>query len=320
MALGLLATINMMNYYDRLLVVVMSEPLRQEFDLSDTQYGLLTGPAFVLVYALASLTFGRLADVCNRGRLIAFAIALWSAMTALCGFAKSFPMLALARAGIGIGEGGSNPAGLSLLSDHFPPQKRVNALALFQAGGMVGMLGSFLIASQIAIAHGWRAAFFIAALPGLLLAVASLIFLREPMRGRHDAQTADDAAAEPGSFMGTARDLWRNRAYRWLCAAASTGVFSSLGMLVWLPQFFIRYHGLNQSQVGLLFGPVAALGLLACSPAAGLETALPVARLPRRSRSASRPILRSSRSFWGCSGSAPRHWRLRPASSAWRWP
>lgn len=264
-ALGLLAAINLMNYYDRLLVVVVSQPLRLEFDLSDTQYGLLTGPAFVFVYAAASLLFGRLADTRERRKLIGFAIALWSAMTALCGFAKSFPMLALARAGIGIGEGGSNPAGLSLLSDHFPPQKRANALALFQAGGMVGMLGSFIIASQIAIAYGWRTAFFMAALPGLLLAVASLIFMREPPRGQHDPVTDEPQRA----FLATLADLWRNRAYRWLCAAASVGVFSSLGMLVWLPQFFIRFHGLDQGDVGLLFGPAAALGLIAGMLAGG---------------------------------------------------
>lgn len=259
-ALGLLAAINLMNYYDRLLVVVVSQPLRLEFDLSDTQYGLLTGPAFVFVYAAASLVFGRLADVRDRRKLIGIAIALWSAMTALCGFAKTFGVLALARAGIGIGEGGANPAGMSLLSDHFPPNRRSTALALFQTGGMVGMLASFIIASQISIAYGWRAVFFVAALPGLLLALASLIFLREPARGQHDiAMTKED----PRAFLAALGDLWRNHAYRWLCLAACVGVFSSLGMLVWLPQFFIRYHGMAQAQVGLLFGPAAALGLIA---------------------------------------------------------
>ena len=102
-ALALLAGINFMNYYDRLLVVVVSQPLRLEFNMTDTQYGLLTGPAFVFVYAVASLLFGLLADRQNRRRLIGVAVGLWSAMTALCGMAGSFPMLALARAGIGVG-------------------------------------------------------------------------------------------------------------------------------------------------------------------------------------------------------------------------
>jgi MFS transporter, Spinster family, sphingosine-1-phosphate transporter len=259
-ALVLLAAINLMNYYDRLLIVVVSEPLRQEFDLSDTQYGLLTGPAFVFVYAAASLLFGRLADTHDRNRIIGFAIALWSIMTALCGFAKSFAVLAIARAGIGIGEGGSNPAGMSLISDHFPPERRSTALALFQAGGMVGMLASFVLASQIAIAFGWRAVFLVAAAPGLLLAAAGFLLLKDPPRGGHDVGVGHEP---PRAFVGTLGELWRNRAYRWLCAAACIGVFSSLGMLVWLPQFFIRYHGMGQREVGLLFGPAVALGLIA---------------------------------------------------------
>lgn len=257
-ALALLAAINFMNYYDRLLVVVVSEQLRLEFSLSDTQFGLLTGPAFVFVYAAASLMFGRIADIADRRRLIAFAVGLWSVMTALCGLARTFPMLALARAGIGVGEGGANPAGMSVLSDHFPPERRSTALALFQAGGMVGMLASFLLASQIAITFGWRAVFYIAALPGLVLAAAVLLKMPEPARGRFDR----DAGKSPANFVKTLTDLWRNRAYRWLCAAASVGVYSSIGFLVWLPQFFIRYHGLDQSDVGLLFGPAATLGLI----------------------------------------------------------
>lgn len=258
-ALVLLALLNLMNYYDRLLVVVLSQPLRVEFELTDTQYGLLTGPAFVFVYAVASIVFGLLADRVNRRALIAGALALWSAMTALCGFARDFGVLALGRAGVGIGEGGSNPAGLSLLSDHYPPARRPMALALFQVGGNVGLLLSFMVASWIATHYGWRAAFWVAGAPGLVLALVILFFLTEPPRGQYDAV----AVGRPlGLTEGLGR-LFRNKAYVWLSIAASLGVFSSLGMLIWLPQFFIRMHGMDQSQVGFLFGPAAALGLCA---------------------------------------------------------
>ena len=257
-ALALLAGINFMNYYDRLLVVVVSQPLRLEFNMTDTQYGLLTGPAFVFVYAVASLLFGLLADRQNRRRLIGVAVGLWSAMTALCGMAGSFPMLALARAGIGVGEGGANPAGMSLLSDHFPAQKRSMALALFQVGGMFGMLASFMLASWITTKYDWRTTFLVAAVPGLLLAAATFFFMPEPKRGQQG-----EAASAPLPFFKTLGVLWQNKAYRWLSAAASFGVFSSLGMLIWLPQFFIRMHGMDQSHVGFLFGPAAALGLIA---------------------------------------------------------
>lgn len=263
-ALIILSAISLLNYYDRMLVVVVSQPLRLEFDLSDTEYGLLTGPAFVIVYALASLLFGVLADRYNRRKVIAAALALWSAMTALCGIAKSFPVLAAARAGVGVGEGGCNPAGLSLISDHFPPERRPFALAIFNAGGMIGLFLSFVLGSAIVAAFDWRAVFLIAGIPGLLLALVALKWLKEPPRGRFDAA---GQAAMP--YAQALRTLWRNKAYVWLCIAASLGVFSSLGMLIWLPQYFIRTHGMGQAEVGFLFGPAAALGLFAGMMAGG---------------------------------------------------
>ena len=252
----LLGLANLLNYYDRLLVVVVSQPLRLRFALSDTQYGLLTGPAFVFVYAASSVGLGLLADRGSRRRIIALALALWSAMTALCGFAGSFLLLALGRAGVGIGEGGTNPAGLSLLSDHFPPARRPMALALFQVGGNLGMLASFVVASWIAIHYGWRAVFWVSGIPGLLLALAVLRFMPEAPRGQYD----DSPPIRRGIGESLAL-LLANRAYVWLAVAASLGVFSSLGMLIWLPQFFIRFHDMAQAHVGLLFGPAAAIGL-----------------------------------------------------------
>ncbi|WP_114951613.1 spinster family MFS transporter [Sphingosinicella terrae] len=254
----ILALVNLLNYYDRMLVVVVSQPLREAFSLTDTQYGLLTGPAFVIVYAVSSLVFGWLADRRSRKTVIAVALAAWSIMTALCGLARDFPMLALARAGVGVGEGGSNPAGMSLLSDHFPPAKRPMALGLFAAGGMVGLFLSFVVGSWIGANFGWRAVFLVAGIPGILLSLAVILWVKEPARGRFES-----APPRRLSYASSLKLLAGNRAYIWLCIAASLGVFSSLGMMIWLPQFFIRTHGLGLQQVGLFFGPAAALGLLA---------------------------------------------------------
>lgn len=254
--LGLLAVINLFNYYDRLLIVVVSQPLRIEFELSDTDYGLLTGPAFVFVYALASLAFGVLADKHRRPAVIGWALGIWSAMTALTAFATSFALLALGRAGVGVGEGGTNPAGMSLISDRYPPERRAMALAVFQAGGMVGMFLSFVVGSWLAATYGWRSVFLIAGIPGILLAIVAARLLPEPPRGQFD--TGAQTSLTYGQAM---RGLMRNKAYVWLTVAAAIGTFSSLGMLIWLPQFFIRLHGLDIKQVGFLFGPAAALGL-----------------------------------------------------------
>jgi MFS family permease len=254
-ALTLLAVIAGLNYYDRLLVVVIGQSLRLEFHLSDRQFGLLTGPAFVFVYAVASLVFGALADRYRRRRVIAVALALWSATTAICGFASSFALLALGRAGTGIGEGGANPAAMSLLSDHYPPERRPMALAIFNSGGMVGLCLSFVLGSAVAAHFGWRAVFFTAGLPGLIVAFITVRAMPEPARGRFEPVTAVP------TYPDALRRLVANPAYVWLCVAACLGVFSSLGMLIWLPQFYLRSHHLSPLQVGLLFGPAAAVGL-----------------------------------------------------------
>lgn len=261
-ALLILALVNLLNYYDRMLVVVVSQPLRLEFQLSDTQYGLLTGPAFVLVYAIASLLFGYLADRHSRRKVVAVALGAWSVMTALCGMAQSFWVLALARAGVGVGEGGSNPAGMSMLSDHFPAQRRSMTMAVFSGGGMIGLFLSFVLGSWINAHYGWRTVFIVSGLPGLVLAIVAWRALREPARGAFDALPVG-AQVEPLGYRESLAHLLRNGAYVRLCVAAALGSFGSLGMLIWLPQFFIRTHGLSVQQVGLLFGPAAALGLFA---------------------------------------------------------
>lgn len=255
-ALFLLTLVSLLNFYDRLLVAVVSQPLRLEFGLTDTQYGLLTGPAFVVLYVVGNVLFGWLADRHKRKYVMAAALAIWSGMTAVSGMAGSFAMLALGRGGMGIGEGGSNPAGVSLLSDHFPPEKRSMALSIFVAGGMFGLFLSFVLGSWIATQFGWRTAFLMAGIPGLILAAVLLPLVKEPMRGRFDA-----APPRKLSYLATLKLLKGNRAFMWLCLAPAMGTFASLGMLIWLPQFFIRNHGLSTQEVGFLFGPAAALGL-----------------------------------------------------------
>lgn len=257
----IVSLVNLLNYYDRMLVVVVSQPLRIEFRLTDTQYGMLTGPAFVLVYVLSNLIFGWLSDRYSRRGAIAFVLTGWSVMTALCGTARSFVLLAAARAGVGIGEGGSNPACVSLLSDYYPPQRRTFALAMFNAGGMLGLFLSFVLGGWVATHHGWRAVFYSAAVPGVLLAIVVLVFLREPRR-------AGGTDRPQHSYRVAVRELARNQPFIWLAIAGAIGTFGSLGMVVWLPQFFLRSFDLTVQQVGLFFGPTGALGLF-CGILAG---------------------------------------------------
>jgi MFS transporter, Spinster family, sphingosine-1-phosphate transporter len=261
--LGLLAVVNVLNYFDRLLITVVAEPVKKYFRLSDTQLGLLTGPAFVMVYVSTSLLFGWVTDRRNRRNIMAFVLALWSVMTLLGGVAQNFAQLALARAGVGFGEGGSNPASLSMLSDYFSPARRGRAVAVFQASGMIGILLTFLLGGWVAARYGWRAVFFIAGLPGLLTAAALFFFAEEPRR----RGLASGQSALPLSE--SLRLLKSNRAYCWIILASGLAVFGNLGIMQWLPQFFIRSHHMKLTEIGLFFGPGLACGMIAGMLAGG---------------------------------------------------
>ena len=256
-ALVILALFNMTNYFDRLIMTVVAQPVKAHFSLSDTQLGLLTGPAFITVYCVASVFFGWLVDRRSRKLVLAGVVALWSLMTFGGGLARNFAQLFVARAGVGIGEGGSNPAAMSLLSDYFPPERRSTAAAIFTSVGMIGILLSFLAGGWIAERFGWRAAFVAAGVPGIVLVVLALLFLREPVRGAIDRQVH---AVLP--FRDPVRLLWRIRPYPWLLFALGLAAFGNLGMLQWLPIFFIRSHHLGLTQVGLFFGPTMVVGLI----------------------------------------------------------
>lgn len=257
LALAILALINMTNYFDRLIVTVVAQPVKAHFGLSDTQLALLTGPAFVTIYCLASIAFGWMVDRRSRKVVLAIVLVLWSAMTIASGLARSYAQLLVARAGVGVGEGGSNPAAMSLLSDYFPLERRSTAAAAFTSVGMVGILLSFLIGGWIAETYGWRTTFFIAGVPGLVLALIVIFAVKEPARGAIDQQVHHKL-----SIRESAKLLWTTRPFPLVVAAIGLGTFGNLGMMQWLPLFFIRSHGLGLTEVGLFFGPALVCGLI----------------------------------------------------------
>jgi len=160
--LTFLALAYMLAMFDRLLMVVVAEMVKQDFSLSDKQLSLLTGAAFIVVYATTAVAGGWFIDRVSRKKVLLWALSLWSLMTAACGLAQSFVQLAIARAGVGVGEGAIVPIGLSSINDMYEPHKRPLAVAIFYTGGMVGTLACFLLGSWIAINYSWRMAFFIA--------------------------------------------------------------------------------------------------------------------------------------------------------------
>lgn len=251
--LATLAATYCLAYVDRLMMAVVAEPVKAEFGLSDAQLFLLTGAAFVLIYGMFGMLSGWLLDRFNRNLIIAVSLAFWSLFTVACGMAKTFPQLAVARAGVGIGESAIVPAAMALISDNYPPEHRPLAMGIFYAGGMVGIFLAWVVGGWLAGEYGWRAAFFLAGPPGVLLALLILWKGGEIGRERPAQATKLDAP--------TFRDVWRNTPLMWLIFAASLGTFVNVGLVNMLGSFFIRSHRMSVSEVGLIFGPVLAGGM-----------------------------------------------------------
>lgn len=175
------------NFIDRQILVILQESIKQELLLSDSQLGLLTGIAFALFYVMMGIPIARLADRWVRRNIMSIAIGTWSFMTAISGFAQNYTHLLLARVGVGIGESGCSPPAHSMISDIFPKEKRGTALSIYSMGINIGVLFGFLLGGWINQYFGWRIAFIVVGVPGILIAFLIQFTVKEPKRGAHDA-------------------------------------------------------------------------------------------------------------------------------------
>jgi len=247
-----LLVVYIFNFIDRQIVAILAEPISRDLGLNDSQLGLLTGLAFALFYATLGVPIARVADNgrTNRSRLIAVCVAVWSAMTALCGVAQNFWQLLLARIGVGVGEAGCTPTAHALIADSLPPEKRAGGIAFFGLGIPIGGLLGTLIGGGMAEMLGWRAAFFVVGLPGLLLAVWVWFFLKDPREMR-----APGVAAPPRlSMWASLKALASSPAYCLVLSGASLVAFLSYGKGVWVLVYFQRTHGLSVGQTALFVG------------------------------------------------------------------
>jgi len=243
-ALTLLALASFMNYLDRMVLPAVAQPIKLEFGLSDSELGLLTGFAFVLLYALSGVPLSRLADRSSRPLVLALSLAFWSVATAACGVARNFWQLLLARACVGIGESTCQPVGYAIVGDHYDATRRTTAIAWFLVGNSLGVTAGFAIGGWIGAMYGWRAAFVAVAIPGLLLAIA---IGRLPATVRAPSQAGGPAGA---GFWADLRSLWSRRPYRWLIGLNAVYSCTLFGPIAWLPTFFMRSHELPMQVAG----------------------------------------------------------------------
>lgn len=248
LALTLLCLTYICNSADRQIMAVLAEPIRLELGLSDTQLGLLSGFVFAIFYTLFGIPIAWLADRSHRVRVVAVACALWSCFTAASGLATNFVQLALARMGVAIGEAGGTPPSCALIGDYFPEKSRGRALAIYSIGLPIGMSLGILVAGHIAASHGWRAAFFLFAIPGLVLSLLLLVFLREPRRGRLDPEF-QAAASGATSLSAAARTFFRSPLLVLTTVAGALSALSSYAVMTWMPAFLIRTGSLSLTDI-----------------------------------------------------------------------
>lgn len=261
-ALLLLFLVFTSSHVDRQILAILLEPIKHELSLSDTQLGFLSGIAFAIFYATLGIPMAMWADRSNRRNIITLALATWSGMTVLCGMAANFWQLALARIGVGVGEAGSSPPSHSIIADMYPPSERATAMGIFSLGINCGLLIGFLVGGWINQWYGWRAAFWVVGAPGLVLAVLVRTSLQEPPRGY--AEGLRTASHEAPSLKDVVMYMWSTPALRHIVAGATLASFVGYGVVLWLPSFLIRSHGLQSGTVGVLlalgFGVFGAVG------------------------------------------------------------
>ena len=253
----LLFVVYVFNFVDRQILGIVNEEIKQEFGLQDWQLGALGGLAFAIFYSILGVPIARLADHRSRVNIITWAIVVWSAFTALTGFARNFWHLLIARIGVGVGEAGCSPPAYSIISDYFESKKRATALAIYSAGVYVGGAVGLLIGGNLVADYGWRGVFFLVGVPGLALAIVVKLTLREPPRGYSEG-VASARRAPP--FWDVLRDLWKKPSFRHVALASGLHAFVSYGVSTFYRPFFSRVHDMSAAEVGTWLAFVVAVG------------------------------------------------------------
>ena len=265
--LGVMVGINFLNYLDRYILPSVATRIQAEFHLTDSQVGLL-GSAFLLVYAVATIPFGIWADRSVRKTVVGIGVTIWSLATLFTGVARSYTQLFVARAVLGIGEASYYPAGTALLGDYFKKEGRGRAMSIWAAGTAVGIAVGFAGGGIVASTLGWRAAFYMTAVPGLIFAILAF-GLREPLRGAAEAKGPQMQTA-PSITWRTFLQLLQIPTLRSTIAAETALFFVLGGAAFWLPTYLSRRFGLGTGTAGTLAGAVLVLGLLAGSLFGGI--------------------------------------------------
>ncbi|MXO89882.1 spinster family MFS transporter [Pontixanthobacter aquaemixtae] len=264
--LFLLTATYFFSYMDRQILAILLEDIKADLLLTDTQLGLLSGFAFAIFYATLGIPVAALADRVNRVNIISIALALWSAMTAVCGLAQNFVHLLLARIGVGIGEAGSSPPSHSIIADMYPAEKRALALSIYSLGVTLGAAAGQIFGGNLTYFFDWRTAFIAIGLPGVVLAVIVKLFATEPERRAEPG--AVESEDQPSVWEGL-QTILSNRAAMWLVAAVTITSMIGYALTGWTPAYLIRSYELSTLQIGNIVAPLLAIAGVASGLGSG---------------------------------------------------
>ena len=252
----ILAIVYMFNFVDRQILAILLPQIRDEFGTSDAYLGFLSGTAFALFYVTLGVPIAQYADRCNRRNLIAASVALWSAMTALSGMAANIWHLTAARIGVGIGEAGCSPPAHSMISDYFPPEKRSTAMGFYTLGISAGIMTAYLAGGWVAQNIGWREAFFVVGIPGLLLAAIVRFTVQEPKRGASESRAS---GGEQPRLIEVVRFLADRRSFIHMAMAAGLSTFVGYSVIGFLPSFMVRSFHMEIAELGRWLGLILGI-------------------------------------------------------------
>lgn len=265
--LSALTLIYIMNFIDRGLLAVVGPDLVPELGISDTQFGLLTGFGFALLYTIVGIPLARYADAAHRVWIMTVCVALWSLMTVLCGLAAeitigsvtigAFWVLLMCRVGVGIGEAGCTPPANSLIADYYAPRDRAQALGVYSMGVTLGGMFANLIGGWVTDAFDWRTAFFVVGLPGLLIAVVFKLTVTEPPRGFTDPKGTQ--SSEPVTLREAIRELTTKPAFWLMTGGATVAAFCGYGISSFQSIFLVRTHGITTGEAAIWINTPVAL-------------------------------------------------------------
>lgn len=254
--LGVLLVVYVFNFVDRQILAILAQSIKTDLGLTDTEIGALSGLAFGIFYATLGIPIARLADKHSRVNIISICLGIWSAMTALSGLAQNYWQLLAARIGVGIGEAGGSPPSHSLLADYFAVNERATALGIYALGIPVGILFGNLAGGWINEFFGWRNAFLVVGIPGVILAIVLKMTVKEPPRGHSEGRTE---TLQQVPFRQVVKTMWGYRSFRHIALGAATQAFVGYGAIAWMPAFLIRTHDMSSGEVGTALGLIIGI-------------------------------------------------------------